>query len=74
MESNLTNNLHEIEHKIKAIEFAIESFADFNNEEEQRCAYLKSHIELYPYLKTYIFFNITELTAILREKEQQQTG
>lgn len=65
--------MHEIEHKIKAIEFAIESFVDFNNEEE-RCAYLKSHIELYPCLKTYIFFNITDLTAILREKEQQQTG
>ena len=49
--------LAEIPSKIKAIEFALESFADYENEEERR-KFLRQNFTAVPHLK--IYYELTE--------------
>ena len=59
-------DIAEIQLKIKNVEFALGSFADYENEEERR-NFLRQNFTAIPGLKTYYGFSETEL----KEKKKQ---
>ena len=69
-----------IKSRIAAIEFALESFYDYENEEDRK-KHLKRACVHNPHLKTYCLYNVAELKStlencskLLLEKEGQVTG
>eukprot|EP00981_Chlorochromonas_danica_P003125 scaffold622_cov174-Ochromonas_danica.AAC.1 len=62
-------DIAEIQMKIKAVEFALGSFADYENEEERR-NFLRQNFSAIPGLKTYFVFSETELKD--EEKQLQE--
>jgi hypothetical protein len=66
--------MENVELETAAIKFALISFADFENEEDNRIKHLKDNFGLVPSLKIYSRFNEEKLQSILLEKEQQRTG
>ena len=61
--------LAEIQSKIKAIEFALESFADYENEEERR-KFLRQNFTAVPHLK--IYYKLTEEALLEMENTLQK--
>jgi len=69
-----SNNIDDIQLKIKAIEFALTSFPDFQNNETNRREFLMANVSNIPGLKTYICFTFDDLMGEkrqLQEKERQ---
>ena len=56
--------------KIQAVEFALGSFADYENEEERK-DFLKKNFISVPGLKTYFSFSVDKLQDALGKKENQ---
>eukprot|EP01039_Chlorochromonas_danica_P003794 gene3795-4144_t len=77
----MTDIIAEIRTKIKAVEVALGTFADFDNQEERRI-YMRQNFAIIPVLKTYFGFSEAKLQDVLNkllEKEnllltQQQQG
>lgn len=59
----------ELELKIRAIDFALASFADFDDEGERR-RHLKEHRESMPELAPYVVYSLAELKEEKRERER----
>ncbi len=59
-------NIHEIELKIKAVEFALGSFADYDNEQERKI-FLKKNLTAIPGLRTYFGFSEDKLQNALNK-------
>jgi hypothetical protein len=66
--SLLMTNLAEIQSKIRAIEFALESFADYENEEERR-KFLRQNFTAIPRLK--IYFDLAEEALHIKKNALQ---
>lgn len=61
-------NIAEIQLKIKAVEFALGTFADYENEEERR-NFLRQNFTAIPWLKTYFGFSEDKLQDALTRNE-----
>ncbi len=59
-------DIAEIQLKIKAVEFALGTFADYENEEERR-NFLRQNFTAIPGLKTYFGFSETKLQDALNK-------
>ncbi len=73
--SNPVDNIHEIELKIKAVEYALGSFADYDNEQERK-KNLRENLTAIPGLKTFFSFSEVELKdallLLLKDKLQEK--
>ena len=71
------NFIAEIQSEIKAVKFALGTFADYENEEERR-NFLRQNFTPIPGLKTYFGFSEFELKDALKKQENlllaQQKG
>eukprot|EP01033_Poteriospumella_lacustris_P015653 gene15653-11202_t len=59
--------IQDVELKIKAVEFALGTFADHRNDEEARQAYLRSDFNPLPHLKTYFSYSENALVNLLEQ-------
>ena len=64
-------NIHEIELKIKAVEFALGSFADYDNEQERKF-FLKKNLTAIPGLRTYFGFSEDKLQDALNKQQDEK--
>jgi len=64
-------DIQEVQAKIKAIEIAIDSFADFDVE-QQRIDHLKQQFAQFPKLKTYFEFPKNQLQELLLELQKEK--
>ena len=60
----------EIQLEIKAVKFALDSFADYGNDEEGRRNFLREHFKTKPGLKTYFGFSEAELKDVLNKLQE----
>jgi hypothetical protein len=59
--------IQDVELKIKAVEFALGTFADYENDEEARMTCLRSHFSSFPHLKTCLSYSVTALINLLQQ-------
>ena len=64
-------DITEIQSEIKAVKFALDSFADYENEEERR-KFLRQNFTAVPGLKTYFGFSETELKDALNKLQEKE--
>lgn len=65
-------DITDIQLKIKAVEFALDSFAEFENNEEERKKYLREHFTAKPGLKTYFGFSLNKLQDVLIKLQDEK--
>jgi hypothetical protein len=64
-------NINEIELKIKAVEFALGSFADYDNEQGRK-SFLKKNLTAIPGLRTYFGFSEDKLQDALNKLQDEK--
>lgn len=64
-------NIAEIQLKIKAVEFALASFADYDNEVERK-TFLRHNFTAIPGLKTYFVFSDNKLQDALNKLQEME--
>lgn len=68
----MADNISDIQLEIKAVKFDLDSFADYENNEEGRRKFLREHFTAKPGLKTYLSFSEVELKDALNKLQEKE--
>jgi hypothetical protein len=65
-------DIEKVRSKIEAIEFALASFYDFENDEAGRKIYLAEHFTSMPALKSYVHYSVEDLKVAIKQLQEEK--